>query len=126
MLGLIVKELFSLGKDYVDSRKEKRKQKHELEKASHEKQMQIIQNAQTWDEIQAKNSETSWKDEFWTLVLGIPCVMCFIPGMNVYVTDGFKALSETPVWYQSLLGVAIAAAFGYRKVVDLMAKRKES
>lgn len=65
-----------------------------------------------WEQTMAVGSTTSWKDEFWTIVLGIPAVMSFIPGMDVFVVDGFAALSGTPLWYQNMLMVAIGAAFG--------------
>ena len=65
-----------------------------------------------WSETMAAASLTSWKDEYWTIVLSIPAIMAFIPGLVGYVTDGFGALAATPAWYQGLLAMAIAAAFG--------------
>jgi hypothetical protein len=65
-----------------------------------------------WATTMAAASASSWKDEFWTIVLGIPAIMSFIPGLDVYVTHGFAALSSTPEWYQGLLLVAVGAAFG--------------
>ena len=71
-----------------------------------------------WDEQNAKNAATSWKDEFWTIVLAIPAVLCFIPGGATYVADGFAVLKETPEWYQYALLVAISAAFGWSKLMQ--------
>ena len=65
-----------------------------------------------------------WKDDWWTIVLSIPMVMCFIPGLVDYVTWGFEALEKTPPWYRWAVGVAIASAFGYRKIADFMALKK--
>jgi hypothetical protein len=76
-----------------------------------------------WDKQMARASETSWKDEFWTLILSIPMVMCFIPGLVKYVEDGFAALEKTPAWYKGAIGLAIAAAFGYRKYADWQMKK---
>ena len=66
-----------------------------------------------------------WKDEFWTVVLALPMILCFIPGLTQVVADGFVALRDnTPEWYQWAVLVAISASFGYRKLADFMAKKK--
>jgi hypothetical protein len=65
-----------------------------------------------WSITQAKASTTSWKDEYWTIVVSIPAIMSFVPGMSPYVVQGFDALSHTPEWYQQVLLIAIGAAFG--------------
>lgn len=62
--------------------------------------------------------KSGWKDEWFTILLSIPAIMCFIPGLDVYVTAGFNALKETPEWYRVCFLVAVAASFGYRKIVD--------
>lgn len=67
-----------------------------------------------WELIQAENSGDSWKDELVLIVLLIPLVMCFIPGMAGFVHQGFAVLAETPEFYQYFLGVAICSSFGIR------------
>lgn len=64
--------------------------------------------------------QASWKDEFWTIVLSIPAIMAFIPGMDGVVVNGFLALGGTPVWYQTMLTVAIGSAFGVRQFKQFM------
>ena len=76
-----------------------------------------------WENTALTNS--GWKDEWFTVVLSIPLIMCFIPGMDVYVRAGFAALqANTPDWYQWSLLVAISASFGYKKLADFMALKK--
>jgi hypothetical protein len=75
-----------------------------------------------WENLSIGNS--GWKDEFWTLVLSIPGILCFIPGMADFVRDGFAALATCPEWYQWALLVAIASSFGYKKIADFMALKK--
>ena len=67
-----------------------------------------------WEAIQAEAGKHSWKDEFWTLILAIPLVMCFIPSTVPIIQDGFKVLETMPAFYQYWLGVAILASFGVR------------
>lgn len=68
--------------------------------------------------------QSGWKDEYWTLVLSIPLVMCFIPGLVKYVKDGFEVLQTTPEWYRYAIGIAISSAFGVRQFASLMKLKK--
>ena len=102
----------------VDGVKEDRKQKAAIKKAKVDGEIQAIQTASTnladWEKIQAKASANSWKDEYWTIILSIPAIMAFIPGLGVYVTEGFAALGDMPEWYQYMLLIAIGASFGVK------------
>jgi hypothetical protein len=69
-----------------------------------------------WESIQAESGKHSWKDEFWTIILAIPAVMCFFPEYVGDVKAGFVALKTMPDFYQYWLGVAILTAFGIRIV----------
>lgn len=71
----------------------------------------------------ADQMSKSWKDEFFTLLLSIPFIMCFIPGLQEYVAQGFTYLKEnTPEWYQWAFLGAIVASFGlkdwFKKLVN--------
>ena len=77
-----------------------------------------------WDFEALKQGERSWKDEWWTVILSIPLVLVFIPGMEDYILAGFKNLELVPEWYRYAVGITISAAFGFRRLVDLMGKRK--
>lgn len=75
-----------------------------------------------WENLSVANS--GWKDEWFTVVLSIPMILCFIPGAAPAVMEGFSALEKTPEWYQWVVLIAIASAFGYRKLADLMTLKK--
>jgi len=75
-----------------------------------------------WENTSITNS--GWKDEWFTVILSIPAIMCFIPGLADYVTRGFNALSACPEWYKWAFMVAVASSFGYRKIADFMALKK--
>ena len=75
-----------------------------------------------WENTSITNS--GWKDEWFTLILSIPAILCFIPGGAEYVTAGFDSLKGTPDWYQWAFMVAVASSFGYRKLADFMALKK--
>lgn len=71
-----------------------------------------------WDELQAQNAATSWKDELWTVILAAPFVATFIPPLQPYVEIGFQNLESVPDYYMVFVSLAIGAAFGYRQIVE--------
>lgn len=77
-----------------------------------------------WDFEALRQGERSWKDEYWTFVLSIPLILVFIPGMDQYIMRGFQQLEAVPEWYRYSVGIAIAAAFGFRQLVNLFGKKK--
>lgn len=75
-----------------------------------------------WENLSIDKS--GWKDEYFTIILSIPAVLCFVPGMVEYVRAGFDALGCMPDWYQWMLGIAVGSAFGYKKIADFMSLKK--
>lgn len=73
-----------------------------------------IERIQRWEDSMAEGSMSSWKDEYWTIILSIPMILCFFPDMVTHIKAGFDALSEMPDWYQNTLMLSIGASFGYR------------
>jgi len=98
--------------------------------AKHDAKMNVIQNSADWESKMADASSSSWKDEFWTIILSIPLFMVgyAIAANDVTVIDrvdaGFQALSQLPEWYQYLLFIAISSSFGIRGVSKIMDMRK--
>lgn len=90
------------------------KNKAEEKQALHERKLESIKHEANWDNIQATNSGTSWKDEWFTLLFSIPLIMAFVPEMVQIVRDGFDVLETMPDWYKGFLGAAVAASFGIR------------
>ena len=106
------------------------KNKAEEKQAKHQAKMEVIKNDADWESKMADASASSWKDEFWTVVLAIPVFMVgyAIIANDVTIIDrvhlGFNALSELPEWYQYLLFIAISSSFGIRGASKIMGMRK--
>lgn len=115
MLGVLVSSLASLGSQYLENRKEKSKAKAQQE-------VKLIEQAGSWEEIHAKNSGHSWKDEYWTVVFSIPLILCFFPSMTDTVMAGFAVLEKTPEWYRYTVGVLVAASVGIRQFKNFTGK----
>jgi type IV secretory pathway VirB3-like protein len=107
------------------------KNKAEEKKLRHQAKMQAISNGAEWEAKMADASASSWKDEFWTLVLAAPVFMIgYAIAMNdVAVIErvdlAFAALDTLPEWYQYLLFLAVSASFGIRGADKLMQLRKK-
>ena len=80
-----------------------------------------MQGDQAYDQRIAEDMGVSWKDEWFTIVLSIPAVLCFInEEWANHVKMGFRALQETPEWYQWAFLGAIVASFGLKSIVRPM------
>lgn len=125
MIGSVIMDTI---RSWMKTHQIKAKHKVKMQEKQLEAELESVRRAAEvdadWDRIQAKNSLSSWKSEFWTLILATPLIMCFIPGMAEYAYTGFKNLEQVPEWYIIAVGVAIASAFGFRKIVTYFAKRK--
>jgi len=101
---------------------EDRKDERALKKALVERQIDLISQGlaadANWEMEFARQAQTSWKDEYTLLVVSVPAVLSFIrtPWLNgpEIVTQGFAALSATPIWYQLILGSLFLATVGVR------------
>lgn len=119
MWQLLIKPLADLAGGWLQGRKE-------IQQATIQKEVTQLQNEASWDTVQAEASKSSWKDEWLTILVSIPMIMSFIPGMKETVMNGFSVLAQCPEWYQYLIGVVFAASFGIKKVSDIFSSRKTS
>lgn len=129
-LASIFTSLLGIGAKAVENWQERQKIQAEAQAkiivAEAEARVAILQKQATaeieWDLSAVNQMKGSWKDEWFTILLSIPAILAFVrPDI---VANGFLVLTEMPLWYQTALGVAIAASFGYRKLVDLFAAMK--
>ena len=51
----------------------------------------------------AESTKSSIKDEIVTVIILIPLILVFIPGMEQIVKNGFDRLNELPEWYTYLV-----------------------
>jgi len=76
-----------------------------------------------WERIMAESTKNSWKDEFITIVVMIPVILCFVPGLENVVKNGFDRLSELPEWYTWLVFAVCSAAIGIRGTKQFMGRK---
>lgn len=108
--------------DYMKVRQqikaEERRRADEYAEAVHVRKVELVKAGLTadmnWEMEFARQAENSWKDEYTLLVVSVPAVMAFIPGLDKYVTRGFAALATTPAWYQLMFVTLFFATVGIR------------
>jgi len=125
----IIGPVLGIVSDWLDGRRKLKQARLEGElKVTQAKTDAAVRIAETqqqmdanWNKLSIENS--SWKDEWFVILLSIPMILCFIPGGAEHVRAGFDALREsTPEWYQYAFLVAVASSFGFKKLTELRRK----
>ena len=127
MLQALLGPVANLAGSWLQGKADKNAAAAQLKLVEAESKAKILLSKETstadWERIMAENSGGSWKDEFFAVILAIPLILCFIPGMEGVVAHGFEQLSKAPDWYFYSLGIAISASFGVKGVKQFMGKR---
>ena len=128
MIQSIIGPLTELAGGWLNAKTQAQQANAKLKLTEAEAKAKILVSKETsvqdWERIMAQGSQNSWKDEWLTIIFSIPLVMCFIPGMEDIVSNGFAGLNELPEWYQYTLGVIVAASFGVRSASKFFGRRK--
>lgn len=128
IIGELIGNVVGLAGDYLKDKRRLKQSKVDAQIANTSAQVNhVIRMAEgeqaadiDWDKIQAQNAGSSWADEWFVILLSIPAIMAFIPGLAQYVGYGFDELAKAPDWYLGAFGVAVAASFGFRKFANRM------
>ena len=116
LLGTVAPEVAGYYRDRQKLKHERRLEvlrgKIAYEKAKSERAAASEGYDAEWEIAQIKNS--GWKDEFTLIILSIPMVGVFIPGLEGYMAAGFANLENTPDWYRWLVTMIYAATWGIR------------
>ena len=127
MLQALIGPVSNLAGAWLQGKVDKNAANAELKLTEAKAKAQILMSKETsvadWERIMAEGAKSSWKDEFFVIVLSIPLILCWIPGAEGWVDRGFEQLNKAPDWYFYSLGLAISASFGVRGATALF-KRK--
>lgn len=125
-IKMVAAPLFSMADGWQERKKVKLEGDLAVAKAVTDARIEKVKTGQAGDIAWEKTSldQSGWKDEYWTIVLSMPMIMCFIPGLVEYVVKGFEALQKTPEWYRYAIGIAISSAFGVKTFANFMKLKK--
>jgi hypothetical protein len=111
----------AIAKYFIERNQQKsaeRVRKMEFEDALHARKLKLVEEGlhadMNWEMEFARQAATSWKDEYTLIVVSIPLVMAFVPGLTPYVKSGFESFASTPLWYQAMVQVLFYATVGIR------------
>ena len=86
MIGQILGPVAGLASSWLDAKTTKQAAEAKLKLTEAEAKAKILLSEKTsvadWEKIMAQNSGSSWKDEWFVIILSIPMILCFIPGME--------------------------------------------
>ena len=118
MLQALIGPVANLAGSWLQGKADKNAANAELKLTEAKAKAQILLSEKTsvadWERVMAENSGSSWKDEFFVIVLSIPLILAFVPGAEGIVDRGFEQLQKAPDWYFYSLGIAISASFGVK------------
>ena len=118
MFQALIGPISELAGSFMQGQINKQKAKATLAQTKAAAEAEIMKTAAThdskWEIIMAQGTQNSWKDELVTVVILIPTILVFIPGMEDIVKNGFERLNELPEWYTYLLFLTVSAALGIR------------
>ena len=131
MLAALIGPISNLAGTWLEGKVEKTKAETGAKVAKAKAEAVIMEKKATgeidWDLKMADASASSWKDEWFTLLLSAPVValMWGISMNDVEILDrigiAFGELNMLPDWYQYLLFMAVSASFGIRGADKLLA-----
>ena len=120
MINALLGPLASLASSVIEGQISKSKSKATLAQTEAEAKAEVMKTAAThdskWELIMAESTKSSLRDEIVTVVVLIPVILVFIPGMEQVVKNGFDRLNELPEWYQYLVFLVCSAALGIKGV----------
>ena len=128
MIQAFIGPIASLAGTWLNGKVETKAAETKVKVAKAEAEAQIMSSRATseadWEKIMAQGSQSSWKDEWLTILFSIPLILVFTGewGREV-VQNGFVALDSMPQWYSYTLGVIVAASFGVRSATRFFGKK---
>ena len=96
--------------------------KLETTKAKAEVMKKVAAGELDWNQTMAEASNTSFKDEWLTILVSIPLILSFT-GHEDVVMRGFAALETMPDFYKTAVGVVFAASFGVQQLTKMFKKK---
>jgi|TARA_R110002051_G_scaffold69931_1_gene125749 hypothetical protein len=125
-IGPLISAVSSIGGSWMENKLQETKANSQVKIAKAEAEAEVHKKVATgeieWEKTMAKASGDSWKDEYLVVVLTVPAILVFVPGMEDLIQRGFIVLDTLPDWYQNALMIAISASFGIKGFSKFLGK----
>ena len=128
MLQALIGPITELAGGWLKGKAEAQAANANLKLVEAEAKAAVMKNAamseSEWEKIMAQASQSSWKDEWLTILFSIPLILAFCGEWGrTIVADGFAALEAMPNYYQYTLGVIVSASFAVRSATKFFGKK---
>ena len=124
----LISGIFGVGEKYVEGKNKIREAKISASVAKWTAKAQAYENdaqrTHSWELEALKQSKDSWKDEFWTIILGVLLLAPMVLGIlfvftgNALYKDAISEIWESyaamPIVFQGLYPAVILASMGMR------------
>jgi len=128
MLQSLIGPIAELAGGWLNAKTQAQQANAKLKLTEAETRSKILLSKETsvadWERIMAQGSQSSWKDEWFVIILSLPLILCWIPAAEGWVERGFEQLNKAPDWYFYSLGIAISASFGVRGATAFFKRNK--
>ena len=113
----LIGPIADLAGGYLNNKKEKAVAKQKLEVAKIEAKVTKVQQDGDWEEAAIKATDSSWKDEAWTIAFILLIAGCMWPDAQPYIRQGFIVLKEDcPEFISWGILASIGASFGLKSI----------
>ena len=113
----LIGPIADLAGGYLNNKKEKAVAKQKLEVAKIEAKVTKVQQDGNWEEAAIKATDSSWKDEAWTIAFILLIAGCMWPDAQPYIKQGFIVLKEDcPEFISWGILASIGASFGLKSI----------
>lgn len=128
MINQIIGPIAELAGGWLNAKTQAQQANAKLKLTEAEAKAKILVSKETsiadWEKIMAQGTQSSWKDEWLTILFSIPLILAFCGewGRGV-VAEGFTALEQMPSYYQYTLGVIVSASFAVRSATKFFGRK---
>ena len=128
MIGQLIGPIAELAGGWLNAKTQAQQANAKLKLTEAEAKAKILVSKETsiadWEKIMAQGTQSSWKDEWLTILFSIPLILAFCGewGRGV-VAEGFTALEQMPSYYQYTLGVIVSASFAVRSATKFFGRK---
>ena len=86
MIQALIGPIANLAGSWLQGKADKHSAEAELKLTEAKAKAQILMSKETsvadWERIMAEGAKSSWKDEWFVIILSIPLILCWIPGAD--------------------------------------------
>ena len=119
MFQSLIGPIAGIASSWLEGKQKKAEAKAKLEIAKVEATVKKVEKDGDWESQAMSSSDSSWKDEAWTLTFIAIILASFIPAAQPYMQAGFDFLRTAPEWIQWGILASIAASFGIKSISQL-------